>query len=327
MECDLRVRWRGGRPRLNFSELFALDRFHPRANWSFETVNQYRTELHLMRYLTNKCPQATDESVADVVVAGFPYGTWMTSGWGRARPRLQDPIPKVSEFNDSQIVVFFSVDEQFIAPLMTRPLFVTLGDDGITGRPHSKMKSRLRSISVPYRLDQWGLQYLATVPAWSSRRRLAVANVNGARHRGRLKVIQSCLAIPGCTANTHRQLDVHAAVHLALTTRFVLTPTGDSKGFCARFYFALLHGATPVFIDLWRRNLGFDELRLPFPSQLDWRKLIMYFPNEPDPQLLNTSLHGFQHDEAEAAKARRLLFKKMPQAFITELKRSIASSP
>jgi hypothetical protein len=175
-------------------------------------------------------------------------------------------------------------------------------------------------------MDQWCLQYLPTVPAWSTRRRFAVANVNGGRHPGRVRIIQTCLAVPGCTANIRKQLNVAAAVRMALNTKFILAPTGDAKGFTARFYFALLHGATPVFIDLWERNLRFDQLRLPFMSQLNWSKLMIFIPKEPDAQLLNASLHGFQPDAAEAAKARHLLFEVMPQAFVTELKAVLRST-
>jgi hypothetical protein len=35
MQCDLRIHWLGGQPGQNFKELFALDHFKPKANWTY----------------------------------------------------------------------------------------------------------------------------------------------------------------------------------------------------------------------------------------------------------------------------------------------------
>ena len=70
------------------------------------------------------------------------------------------------------------------------------------------------------------------------------------------------------------------AARIARSSTFCVCPTGDSKGFTARFYYALLHGCIPVRLDAYpRRNLTLERVALPFPSQLNWSKLMVNVRN------------------------------------------------
>lgn len=46
--------------------------------------------------------------------------------------------------------------------------------------------------------------------------------------------------------------------------------------FTARFYFSLIHGCIPVWIDTYNRNLKFNDLALPFKKSLHWNKLMVH---------------------------------------------------
>eukprot|EP00966_Prymnesium_polylepis_P158747 3669267-Prymnesium_polylepis.1 len=65
--------------------------------------------------------------------------------------------------------------------------------------------------------------------------------------------------------------DPREAAEMALNSTFCLCPTGDSKGFTARFYMALLHGCLPVRIDGYQRNMTIGPPVYPFPHLIDWR--------------------------------------------------------
>ena len=56
---------------------------------------------------------------------------------------------------------------------------------------------------------------------------------------------------------------------------FCLCPTGDSKGFTGRFWFALAHGCVPVRYDGWARHLSFDDVAWPSRHRVDWRKAVV----------------------------------------------------
>ena len=61
-------------------------------------------------------------------------------------------------------------------------------------------------------------------------------------------------------------------------SHFCLAPTGDSKGFTARFYYALMHGCIPVRLDAWyNRRLPLEGLALPFASLLNWSRLFVNY--------------------------------------------------
>ena len=78
-----------------------------------------------------------------------------------------------------------------------------------------------------------------------------------------------------------------------------LVPTGDSAGFTARFYFSIVHGCIPVYVDLWQRNMTFEDLALPFPSLIDWRRVLIY-RNYAHRQNLLAELKALPHREVKS---------------------------
>lgn len=65
------------------------------------------------------------------------------------------------------------------------------------------------------------------------------------------------------------------AAEAALASAFCLCPTGDSKGFTARFWFSLAHGCLPVRFDGYFRRLGPNATAYPFRTRLDWSRLVV----------------------------------------------------
>lgn len=70
-------------------------------------------------------------------------------------------------------------------------------------------------------------------------------------------------------------LPVVSAAGVALRSTFCLCPTGDSKGFTARLYFSVIHNCIPVWIDCFRRSLGWQDITFPFPHAIDWRRVVL----------------------------------------------------
>mmetsp|Transcript_6195 Transcript_6195/g.16270 ORF Transcript_6195/g.16270 Transcript_6195/m.16270 type:complete len:153 (+) Transcript_6195:1038-1496(+) len=75
-----------------------------------------------------------------------------------------------------------------------------------------------------------------------------------------------------------KNMPVADTLDLIRTSTFCMCPTGDSKGFSARFYFSILNGCIPVKLDGWRRHLSFNDTAWPFPSLIDWRRVVIEFP-------------------------------------------------
>ena len=78
----------------------------------------------------------------------------------------------------------------------------------------------------------------------------------------------------------------YKAAQVALSSTFCLCPTGDSKGFTARFYFSLLHGCLPIRVDGYRRNATIAAPTYPFPQLIDWSRLIIDMRPDKAPMLL-----------------------------------------
>ena len=193
------------------------------------------------------------------------------------------------------------------------------------------------------------------------RRYLLSGNVNPKRHRCRAAIAAGCIraakrlnisSLVNVTVHTSfnrdnglrngaNPLDVSRAAALALDSIFCLTPTGDNKGFTARFYFVLQLGCLPVFIDCWRRNYSVEELALPFPTLIDWQRLAIIVPMGLSPSEVVTMLYAMPQHEIE----RRQLYLKQashwlsfddphysrkhldaPAALITELENRVAHS-
>ena len=82
------------------------------------------------------------------------------------------------------------------------------------------------------------------------------------------------------------QPPVVAAGVMAEST-FCLAPTGDSKGFTARMYYALMHGCIPVRLDSWvKRRLPLERLVFPFSSLLNWSRLVVNYDTFASERLL-----------------------------------------
>lgn len=159
---------------------------------------------------------------------------------------------------------------------------------------------RLRDdLVVPYRISQWlPLGFPPRLPphhnasadgAYGDRsavlrmkHRLLYANLNSAKHPLRAALAASlsaeaaALGLSDAVELVPAMTSVAAAAHAAMTSLFCLCPTGDSTGFTARLYFSLVHGCIPVFVDLWQRAITFDDLALPFPTLIDWRRAVIF---------------------------------------------------
>lgn len=197
---------------------------------------------------------------------------------------------------------------------------VHLGDDHSMVGPKSSYQRQpgrflYNDLTVPYRVSQWMAQ--GWPPPLRPKRILVSGNLNGestpicrgsnpgqqqsstesanshafglhvgpeSKFRG--KLLKS-LTLAAKRLNLTHALNLSitnqppaVASAVALESTFCLSPTGDSKGFTARFYYALLHGCIPVRLDAYpRRNLTLERVALPFPSQLNWSKLMVNVRN------------------------------------------------
>lgn len=70
-------------------------------------------------------------------------------------------------------------------------------------------------------------------------------------------------------------MPVRTAAAASISSVFCLCPTGDSKGFTARFYFSIAHRCIPVRVDGFRRGLTAAETAYPFPSLIDWSRIVV----------------------------------------------------
>ena len=231
----------------------------------------------------------------------FGYWRWMPHLTPRTLPRH---------------LIFYGGDSSFLPHDLPhgRGLVVHLGDVHYPGNPFpgkravpgapdvhpSVRERRLRDdLVVPYRISQWlPLGFPPRLPAHHNRsadgafgdrsavvrhkHRLLYANLNSAKHPLRAELARSltreaaALGLRGAIDLTPSMTTVAAAAHAAMTSLFCLCPTGDSTGFTARLYFSLVHGCIPVFVDLWQRAIGFDDLALPFPRAIDWRRAVLF---------------------------------------------------
>jgi len=66
-----------------------------------------------------------------------------------------------------------------------------------------------------------------------------------------------------------------AAAALALNATFCLCPTGDARGFTARFYFSLALGCIPVRLDGWNRTA---PVTFPYADRIAWDKIVVHVP-------------------------------------------------
>ena len=130
----------------------------------------------------------------------------------------------------------------------------------------------------------------------------------------------------GATNATHSSmLAPREAAEAALSSCFCLCPTGDSKGFTARFYFAIAHRCIPVRYDGFHRRLlppprpasssrsdsppGTNaehaaaserhHTAYPFSHRIDWSRVVYEAPDHSNGTLLDALL-SVPHAEVEA---------------------------
>lgn len=172
------------------------------------------------------------------------------------------------------------------------------------------------ALTIPYRISQWlpfgfpprKAQAVTGEPVEGlpqGKSLLLYANLNSQKHRLRARLCASLAAeasVLGLNSSVvlrPTMTSVTAAAAACLASVFCLVPTGDSAGFTARFYFSIVHGCIPVYVDLWQRNMTFEDLALPFPSLIDWRRVLIY-RNYAHRQNLLAELKALPHREVKS---------------------------
>ena len=149
----------------------------------------------------------------------------------------------------------------------------------------------VNGLTLPYRVSQW-LPLGYPPPHDTARRRLLFMNINMKKNLGVPSAIVNRVRrmVAGQLTSQARRLelpkdevmlappnmaDPREAARMASSSTFCICPTGDSKGFTARFYTALLHGCLPVRIDGYQRNATLGPPVYPFPHLIDWSKIVV----------------------------------------------------
>ena len=259
------------------------------------------------------------------------FGTGVASGWGkgcvRPRPirewfsrfkgqaRLLGPdytrsLAHYSPATASRHVFFCSVDSQFVLarPASNRSLWVHLGDENQVRLLHRTTVHRVpfNGLTIPYRVGHWIAPDLLATPLKRDRTVFIYYNTNLQRHVVRLMLYVRLALLNRSDVVLEKKINTPLeAARRASDSRFCLCPTGDSTGFTARLYFSLVHGCTPVWIDGWQRNIGWDDLALPFKKSIDWRRLVVYMPN-PHADVVG-ALRRFQPDYDYIEQVRPML--------------------
>ena len=105
---------------------------------------------------------------------------------------------------------------------------------------------------------------------------------------------------------TSKMMGPAEAARIALSSAFCLCPTGDSKGFTARFYFVLLHGCLPVRVDGYNRSAVQVPPAYPFQQLIDWSKIVTDIQADALPELMKTLLEMPPHEIERKAYVRRI---------------------
>ena len=234
-------------------------------------------------------------------------------------------LPHLNNATASRHVILFTCDSHFVLielhPLLKESLIVHLGDDAFASSPtmHNyvglqRAKNLLRNaVVVPYRVSQW-LPFGFMPPVIGLRALLVSMNVNVARHPIRKSIAAQLVADAERLNLTSKRVLVSSkmlgpkeAALVALNSTFCVCPTGDSKGFTARFYFVMMHGCVPVRLDGWRRNVTRAPPTYPFPTLIDWSKIVIDMAVEKlEPQgLLSRLLHMSPQEVAERQRLLR----------------------
>lgn len=314
-------------------------------SFSWMNIRQYTAEIPIYQRLMTSCPTTTDPNAADLFLVPFFFGYMMTLGWlpevrgaqgssplksahrqmKRAALAAKALLPHLNNATASRHVILFTCDSQFVNielhPLLKESLIVHLGDDAFASSPtmHNyvglqRAKNLLRSaVVVPYRVSQW-LPFGFMPPVVGLRALLVSMNVNVARHPIRKSIAAQLVADAERLNLTSKRVLVSSkmlgpkeAALVALNSTFCVCPTGDSKGFTARFYFVMMHGCVPVRLDGWRRNVTRAPPTYPFPTLIDWSKIVIDMAVEKlEPQgLLSRLLHMSPQEVAERQRLLR----------------------
>ena len=173
-------------------------------------------------------------------------------------------------------------------------IWVHLGDDhytsfrgGVVRRPGPKHGRALtHGLTVPYRVSHW--MPFGFPPPAVRKRHLLFSCVTRGKHRSRahlhdaLRNQTASLGLPDAALRLHDELiPVRTAAAEALRSTFCLAPTGDSKGFTARFYFSVLHGCIPVRHDGFHRRMTREQTAYPFPHLIEWERIVVAAPTDP----------------------------------------------
>lgn len=204
---------------------------------------------------------------------------------------MNGTLPYLSASSDAarRHVFLCSVDSEFVP--LHRPvgmerhaIWMHLGDDAFAGRARGKGIEMTNGLTLPYRISHWmPFGYPPRPPRPLARSLLLFGTINPTKHGTRRKLIaslrnQSRSESESLLHESATMLTAVSAAGAALRARFCLCPTGDSKGFTARLYFSIAHGCIPIRIDGFRRPLRWSELAFPFPSLIDWRRVVIDVP-------------------------------------------------
>ena len=305
------------------------------------TARQYTADVPIRNALLNRCRIIANPDEADIFLVPYLYGVSSTITWGKywhfsEREAIKNlrtkgmkllsegltSLPHLTAVTARRHVILWTTDVQFVphdgskaAELVKNMTIVHLGDDLTPSRPDAKKSVLLPfrgSLTVPYRVSQW-LPLDAPSARPFDERRLLLANVNPARHATRanlLKHLESRAATLGVqrdvlladSTNASAMLEVGEAAEKTLASKFCLCPTGDSKGFTARFYYSIALGCIPVRFDGWQRNLTQNGgAAYPFAHRIDWSRVVVEADttDELGSGLLDTLL-AMPKDEVEA---------------------------
>jgi hypothetical protein len=286
--------------------------------FKYLNVRQYTSEVPIYQRLVTACTVVDEPERADIYLVPFYFGYMMTLGWQvkmkempdawrvehremmRAALSLKRALPYLDNRTASRHVLLFTCDSQFVNIDLHKhfreSLIVHLGDDAFHGSPmlsavhggsslgHEKHHLP-NGIIVPYRVSQWMPYGFNRSRLVGARKLLLSMNVNMERHPVRRKVAFAVTASakglkvdPARLLLSNRMMGPKEAADAALNSTFCLCPTGDSKGFTARFYFVLLHGCIPIRVDGYSRNTTTAPPTYPFPKLIDWSRLVIDVP-------------------------------------------------
>ena len=269
-------------------------------------MRQYSSEVPIVMRMLQAFRVVDKAEEADAFLVPFPIGLWQVAGWVFRRSTkfnalldaLPTRLPHLTEATAARHIFLDAVDSFHLAigavlPMAPRAIVIHLGDD-LWNRSHASparhTHSRAivrrgtrfnRSVVVPYR----SVLPAGPVPAREhSREWLLFGAFDMRRHprRGLLtrSLLEQAAAQPRLAGRVRvGTLDgvgsLAEASAMASRSTFCLCASGDAPSFTQRFYFSILHGCIPVRVDLYFRAPDDPGLALPFPSLIEWERIII----------------------------------------------------